>query len=336
MTSETVTNGVMTKIEFIHAGPLVSVQDKGRFGALSYGVAASGPMDMDAYDRAGDLLNDVGRPAGNSVVECATGRHAFRVKGTPIVAAFCGGSFNLKINNVSQNWERAHQLVDGDSVEIVPGAKGNYATIRFDREIDVPQVIGSCATNSIAHIGGYKGRSLKSGDKLALVACSPSEGAVGDRGRGVKMPSLEALAEENAQPEPIRFIWGLHADLFPLHIRKLFISEEFAISPLLDRMGVRLVDKAKVFQDRQNLSLVSDAVVPGDIQIIGDGTPVVLMRDHQPTGGYPRIGTLISSDISTFAQLRPGTRVRFSPVTIDKAHGILDDIFAKHAAKRAR
>lgn len=326
------TKGSVTKIKFIHAGPLVSVQDKGRFGALSYGVAASGPMDMDAYNRAGDLLVEVGRPAGNSIVECATGRHVFCVKGAPVMAAFCGGAFNLKINNVEKGWEQVHRLGDGDRIEIVPGAKGNYATIRFDREIDVPQVIGSCATNSIAHIGGHKGRSLKTGDNLALVACSPAEGGVVAKAHTNTIPDMATSVDDMDQPAQIRFIWGLHADLFPLHIRKLFIAEEFVISPMLDRMGVRLVDNAKIFQDRQNLSLVSDAVVSGDIQIIGDGTPIVLMRDHQPTGGYPRIGTLISSDISAFAQLRPGTRVRFSPVTIDKAHGIL----AKHATKSAR
>ena len=64
---------------------------------------------------------------------------------------------------------------------------------------------------------------------------------------------------------------------------------------------------------------MSDAIVPGDIQILGDGTPIVLMRDHQPTGGYPRIATVISADIDRFAQLRPGTEVTFQPVTVAKA-----------------
>src|SRR5690606_39536296 len=70
------------------------------------------------------------------------------------------------------------------------------------------------------------------------------------------------------------------------------------------------------------LSLVSDAIVPGDVQILGDGTPIVLMRDHQPTGGYPRIATLVSADLDRFAQLRPGTPVRFEPVTLARAHAI--------------
>ena len=65
---------------------------------------------------------------------------------------------------------------------------------------------------------------------------------------------------------------------------------------------------------------MSDAIVPGDIQILGDGTPIVLMRDHQPTGGYPRIATVITADIDRFAQLRPGSPVAFRPVSVDHAH----------------
>ncbi len=79
-------------------------------------------------------------------------------------------------------------------------------------------------------------------------------------------------------------------------------------------MGVRLDDPARLFREQRRLSLVSDAVVPGDIQILGDGTPIVLMRDHQATGGYPRLATVVSADLDRFAQLRPGSEVGFRPV----------------------
>ena len=84
-------------------------------------------------------------------------------------------------------------------------------------------------------------------------------------------------------------------------------------------MGVRLSDPTGVFSGQRKLSLVSDAIVPGDIQILGDGTPIVLMRDHQPTGGYPRVATVVSADLDRFAQMRPGTELRFRPVTLEHA-----------------
>jgi multidrug efflux system membrane fusion protein len=90
-------------------------------------------------------------------------------------------------------------------------------------------------------------------------------------------------------------------------------------APSDGRMGVRLVDPGAVFSELKQLSLVSDAIVPGDIQILGDGTPIVLMRDHQPTGGYPRIATIVSADLDRFAQMRPGTEIRFRPVALEHA-----------------
>ena len=87
-------------------------------------------------------------------------------------------------------------------------------------------------------------------------------------------------------------------------------------------MGVRLEDRAGVFAGAPILSLVSDAVVAGDVQILGDGTPIVLMRDHQPTGGYPRMATVITADLDRFAQMRPGTALAFEPVSLQKARDL--------------
>ena len=92
------------------------------------------------------------------------------------------------------------------------------------------------------------------------------------------------------------------------------------VSTKLDRMGVRLEDPSGIFAASRALSLVSDAIVPGDIQILGDGTPIILMRDHQPTGGYPRIATVITADLDRLAQMRPGSELRFLPVTVAHAH----------------
>jgi allophanate hydrolase subunit 2 len=109
-------------------------------------------------------------------------------------------------------------------------------------------------------------------------------------------------------------VWGIHAEHFLPEVRRQFLEASFVVTSSLDRMGVRLADSSGLFKGQQRLGLVSDAIVPGDIQILGDGTPVVLMRDHQPTGGYPRIGTVLSTDLDRFAQMRPGTAVTFRAV----------------------
>lgn len=292
-------------LSITRAGPLVTVQDAGRFGMLTHGISASGPMDRAGFALAGQQLGGAG-----AALEFTRAGLAFRVTGGSVHAAFAGGVFRLVRNGEQLEWPAAVALTEGDDVEITPGDAGNYGYVRFDREIDVPPVLGSRSTNLIVGLGGHEGRALKASDALGLVPLrepDPDE------------PASAAQAEAGS----IRITWGLHADLFDAARREEFCSTDFEISARMDRMGVRLDDIGGVFGGVRSLSLVSDAVVPGDIQILGDGTPIVLMRDHQPTGGYPRIATIISADLDRFAQLRSGTRVRFASVTVDHAHRIL-------------
>jgi biotin-dependent carboxylase-like uncharacterized protein len=265
----------VTTITITRVGPHTTLQDAGRFGMLRHGISASGPMDRGAYLVAGAALDR----AGTTAIEFTQGI-AFETDGPLTVA-----------------WPERRKLKAGGKLDIPPTA-GNYGYLRFDREIDVPLLLGSRSTNLTVGLGGYKGRALKAGDKIAF----------GNPG--------EPLAAPTATPGegPIRVIWGLHADLFDGDLRRRFVETPFHISSSLDRMGVRLDDPAGLFREQRKLSLVSDAIVPGDIQILGDGTPIVLMRDHQPTGGYPRIATIVGADFDRFAQLRPGTEVNFHPV----------------------
>lgn len=294
----------MTGIRITRVGPLATVQDAGRPGLLRHGISASGPMDRAAFERAGGWLG----AAGTAGIEFTTAGIGFVAEGSVSIAVD-GGAFELVIDGETKPWPTRALLQAGSVVEVRPGAFGNYGYLRFDREIDVPPVMGSRATSSIAGIGGFGGRALQVGDVVPL-------GATLRRGRGQHPTATPA------RNGPIRVVWGIHADRFDNAIRQRFVTDEFVVSPQLDRMGVRLADPQRVFAEARILSLVSDAVVPGDIQILGDGTPIVLMRDHQPTGGYPRIATVVSADLDRFAQLRPGTPLRFEAVTVAHAEGL--------------
>lgn len=296
----------MTAIRIMRAGPLCTVQDSGRLGMLRHGVSASGPMDRAAFERAAAWLG----AAGAAGIEFTRAGIAFAVEGGELAAAFDGGDFTISCNGKPVAWPSCLVLKPGDVVEITPGAWGNYGYVRFDRELDLPRIMGSQATNTVAALGGCAGRSLVPGDRIGFGAAVPPRLGLEPR----------AAAPDNS---PIRVIWGLHADLFAPQIRERFAAETFVISPRIDRMGARLEDGARVFDGPPPLTLVSDAIVPGDIQVLGDGTPIVLLRDHQPTGGYPRIATVISADIDRFVQLRPGAEVRFQPVSVPHAHAIL-------------
>jgi biotin-dependent carboxylase-like uncharacterized protein len=297
----------VTAIVITRAGPLSTVQDAGRFGMLRHGISASGPMDAGAFARAAGWIG----AAGGAGIEFTTAGIGFRVEGGSVGVGFDGGDFVLKRNGEKVAWPARIVLKDNDAVEITPGPSGNYGYLRFDHEFDLPVLMGSQATNSVAGIGGLEGRALKAGDRLGF-------GAAVERSGGGVHPRKAPPAEG-----PIRVTWGLHADLFDPAVRARFTEAAFAVSTRIDRMGARLADPGGVFVGTLPLSLVSDAIVPGDIQILGDGTPIILLRDHQPTGGYPRIATVISADLDRFAQLRPGAEVRFAPVTLSHAHAIL-------------
>ena len=289
-------------IRILRAGPLCTLQDAGRFGMLAHGVTASGPMDRTAFHAAGALLKMVGSTAIEFTAAGLTVEPDAAIR-----VAFAGGAFRASVNGKAKPWPGKSALKAGDRLDIAPGPAGNYGYLRFEREIDVPAVMASRATNLTVGLGGLEGRALRAGDELRL----------GAPGTAVTAPS------DTAGDGPIRVIWGLHADLFPSAIREAFLSTPFVISSKLDRMGARLDDRHAVFAGSKSLSLVSDAIVAGDIQILGDGTPIVLLRDHQPTGGYPRIATVTSADLDRFVQFRPGTSVTFQPVTVAKAQGLI-------------
>jgi allophanate hydrolase len=294
----------MARMLITRAGPLATIQDAGRFGMLRYGIGESGPMDRAGFAAAGQRLQSAG-----AAIEFTRAGLDFVVEEGPVAAGFAGGSFTLARNGASEPWPAVLKLEEGDSVSVRPGADGNYGYVRFDREIDVPLVLGSRATNVTVGLGGLGDRPLAAGDRLRL---------------GLEAPptTVAPLAPPPVVDGPIRVVWGIHADLFDRELRQFFVSARFRIASQMDRMGVRLVDEDGVFAGFAALSLVSDAVVCGDIQVLGDGSPIVLMRDHQPTGGYPRIATIIGADLDRFAQMRAGTEIRFSPVTVEHALGI--------------
>ena len=287
------------------AGPLTTIQDAGRFGMLRHGISASGPMDRAAYALAGQLAG-----GGSGAIEITTAGIDLVLEAGNCRLGLAGGVFTARHNDRVVPWPGVVTLSAGDRLSITPGPAGNYGYLRFDADLDCPPVLGSVATSTRAGIGGYRGRALLTGDRVDLRPVAEPAAPV----------TVTVPPPDNG---PLRFVWGLHADLFSPTIRQAFLQQPFAIGRRHDRMGIRLDDPHGVFAEASILSLVSDAIVPGDIQILGDGTPTVLMRDHQPTGGYPRIATVISADLDRLAQMRPGTMLSFAAITADHALSLL-------------
>ncbi len=291
------------RLRIMRAGPLTTLQDEGRQGLLAHGISVSGPMDRAAFRDAGLVAGG----QGGGIEFTRAGLDLVIVRGQ-VNVGWSGGGFAVRVNGTDALWPGGAVLSEGDALSITPGAWGNYGYLRFDGQFDLPDSLGSLSTNIRAELGGLGGRALIAGDELVVLGAN----------------GLPEAVEQRAREEgPIRFVRGLHWAHFSCAVQEHFVTARFRISTALDRMGVRLLDDAGVFGGESILSLVSEPVLPGDIQILGDGTPIVLMRDHQPTGGYPRIGTIISADLDRFAQMRPGSVVAFEPVSVEHAHRLL-------------
>lgn len=295
-----------TRLRVERAGPLCTIQDGGRADLLVHGISASGPMDSGAHRLAG-ILAGAGDAAG---VEVTRAGLDLQVEVGDLVVGWAGGAFEIRLNEKDLPWPGSVRISAGERLSVTPGAAGNYGYLRFDRSLDLPNVLGSTATSTRAQLGGIDGRALRAGDILAFVG----ESGVAPRDVDINPPETSGA---------IRFIWGIHAERFAGETRRKFVETPFRVTNAMDRMGVRLADEGGVFAGASILSLISDPILPGDIQILGDGTPIVLMRDHQPAGGYPRIGTIISADLDRFAQIRPGEVVEFSPISVDHAHRLM-------------
>ena len=166
---------------------------------------------------------------------------------------------------------------------------------------------GSLSTYVRGSIGGFSGKALEQGDEIPLNSRN-----VEDRGE-LRVSNLSAL-EENG---PLRIIFGPQKDFFKEESIRDFLASPYLITRDADRMGMRL--DGPVLKHERGYNIVSDGIVTGAIQVPGTGQPIILLADHQTTGGYPKMATVISADISRMGRLRPGDTVKFIEVTADEA-----------------
>ena len=183
---------------------------------------------------------------------------------------------------------------------------GARAYVALAGGIDVPLVLGSKATDVGAGFGGFLGRPLRTGDSLSL-----GQHAHGPTGAGAAWSAPDARVM-------VRVVLGPQGDHFAEAMRRRFLEEPWRVASTSDRAGFRLEGPA--LAHRGSSEIVSDGLVPGAIQVPPDGAPIVVMSDGPTTGGYPKIATVVSTDLPLLAQLVPGEgEVRFRVVSVLEA-----------------
>ena len=307
----------MSNITIEQPGLLTTMQDGGRLGFRRFGIPTAGALDNESLALANAL---VGNPLQAAALECRFIGPTISVAGGPVQVAIVGAEIEANWHHGGEatriGANRSVTLAQGDRLEIGALRQSSTAYLAIAGGIDVPPLMGSQATYVKAAMGGKDGRALQAGDRLAVAEHS---------GPAVMLPPAEP------QDGPLRLVLGPQADYFTDDAVETLLSADWALSAQADRMGVRL-DGPRLTHAR-GFNIISDGTVAGAIQVPGNGQPIVLLADAQTSGGYPKIGTVISPDLARLGRLAPGDTVTFQTVTAEQAVAITR---AAHADLSAR
>ena len=279
-----------------------TVQDRGRFGHLREGVPPSGPADPAAFAAAQAL---VGNDADAAAIEIVGDAFAFRCDDRRIVAV-TGRDVALRGRDLVPGWTAAFAR-PGEMYTVVCGDRSRFAYLAVSGGIATETILGSRS----AYLPAGLGHALRAGEALSLGATSVDAERAG---RSAVSPDYDT--------GQIRAITGPHAQRFTDEADSLFFSSDFRVEPASDRMGTRLSGPRIAARDGE---ILTSGVVAGAVQIPSGGAPIVLLAEHQATGGYPVIATVISADLGLVAQRLPGERLRFTRVDRDLAVSTLRD-----------
>ncbi|MDR6873215.1 biotin-dependent carboxylase-like uncharacterized protein [Bosea sp. BE125] len=287
-------------LRLLSAGPGATIQDGGRHGYLRYGVTGAGPMDPFAHAVANRAL---GNPTNAAAIEVSLGGIEVTAEGAPVAVAVAGGEFAIALDGQALPPATVALVEPGAKLKLRAGQAGSWCYLAVTGGLDVPKALGSAATHIRSSLGGLGGRALAAGDRIAIAANADD----GVEAGLIVAPMLDRPAEV------IRVILGPQDDYFAPDQIAAFLAGPWRISARGDRMACFL--EGPTLTHAQGFNIVSDGIVMGAIQVPGEGQPIVLMADRQPTGGYPKIATIIGPDLGRLAQARPGTSLRFHVVT---------------------
>jgi allophanate hydrolase len=279
------------------AGPLVTIQDKGRAAMMRFGVPASGPMDRASFAIANAAL---GNPAGWPAIEISMGGLALDCTEGSLTIAVAGGGFRVEIDGVSLGSWIVATIRAGSRLVVRPGHWGSWTYLAFAGRLRATPWLGSLSTHALTGLGGGR---LSAGQHIEIDDADLREPRIG-----------EIPCPVSARPRPmVKVVLGPQDRFFAPESIETLLSQPFTLTDSYDRMGVRLAGPS--LRPAATLDMPSEPILRGSIQVAGDGVPTVLLADHQTTGGYPKIATVVSHHLDGFVQLRSRAQVAFAAIT---------------------
>ncbi len=293
-------------LKIIKAGLLDTIQDQGRYGYQHLGINPGGAMDKYSAGLTNALL---GKDLDAPVIEMHFPAATILFEQEMIIC-ITGGNFSPTINHKPIPLHQPLFVNKKTTLRFGKKISGSICYLATTADFELKKWLHSYSTNIVAVAGGYKGRALKKDDKIDII----------------KNTEIKKISEKDFYTLPwiatgtvsstkeIRFIRGNEWDGLSIDATERFVKSKYKISNNSNRMGYRLTGETLYVNEKKEL--ISSAVTFGTIQLLPTGQLIILMADHQTTGGYPRIAHVISADLPALAQCSTGEEINFNEIRI--------------------
>ena len=294
--------------EIIRAGINSTYQDIGRNELYHIGIPYSGAMDRRNFLISNKL---VGNKKSFGVIEFAYQGPLLKLKNSKIVFAITGDvKFNIirkNLNVETGNCYETYDLNPDDQIDIISTNKSVYGYLSVKGGFDIDLFWNSYSINTKAKIGPNNGEKLSNNEKIFLK-------------ESVNSFVKKKIQYLNSKIEFIRIIKGTNYNYFSEDAKNIFLSKEFKISKLTDRMGMRL--EGPKLENIVDTNIKSEGLIKGVIQVPANGSPIIMLSDHGTIGGYPKIAVVISADYDKLVQLTPGSKIKFKLINLKEAENL--------------
>jgi len=298
-----------TYFEILRAGTNSSIQDQGRKNLYHIGITISGAMDQKIFKLSNVLVNN---HLNEGVIEFAYQGPLLKLKNGSVNFAITG---NVDFNILRKNSEvekgkcfQSHLLEKDDQLDIIYTKDSVFGYLAIEGGFKIEKVWNSYSVNTKAKIGPNNGEKFSVGEKIFF-----------------KNPEANNFEKKNIEynnsvATTIRTIKGTNFDYFSNEAKNKFFNEEYQVTNLSDRMGMRL--EGPKLENIVNTNIKSEGLVKGVVQVPADGNPIIMFSDHGSIGGYPKIAVVITADHDKAAQLVPGSKIKFNEVNLDEAESL--------------
>jgi len=298
-----------TYFEILRSGTNSSIQDKGRTHLYHIGITISGAMDQRIFSISNALVNN---NLNEGVIEFAYQGPLLQLKNGSANFVITGNVvFNiLRKNSIIEEGKcfQSYLLEKEDQIDIIYTKDSVFGYLAIEGGFKIEKVWDSYSVNTKAKIGPNNGEKFSAGEKIYI---KKSE---------VNNFIKKKIEYKNSVEATIRITKGTNFDYFSKEAKNKFFKEEYLVTNLSDRMGMRL--EGPKLENIVNTNIKSEGLVKGVVQVPADGNPIIMFSDHGSIGGYPKIAVVITADHDKAAQLVPGSKIKFKEVNLDEAESL--------------